>query len=203
MLLCIAVASPASAQRDRIRQAFAPAVTPFIGAMSFGMRSTEVADGAEFEYANGIALGVQLDRPLTRRTGLLVTLAATPLSRVVRRLDGVIVDLDRTLVGGLDLGLAGRLKPGAPLFVYVGGGAALATHGATRETSGFVAEPRGSVGLGIDLMRLEHTGVRLLYLAHFTKPASPDDARWSAKSSAFDQTFAIGGRIMLGKRSAP
>jgi hypothetical protein len=193
ILLFVAVAAPASAQRDRIRQAFAPAITPVIGAMGFGLRSTEVADGADFEYSNGIALGLQLDRPLTRRTGLLLTLAATPLSRVVRRQDDVIADL----------GIAGRLKPGAPLFVYVGGGAALATHGATREPSGFVAEPRGTVGLGVDLMRLEHTGVRLLYLAHFTKPASPEDARWSAKSSAFDQTFAIGGRVMLGQRSAP
>jgi hypothetical protein len=198
-LLLLAVAAPASAQRERvIRQAFAPAITPFLGAAGFGVRTVAVSDGAGFDYNNGLTLGVQLDRPLTRRTGLVGTVAVTPLSRVVGTRDVTSADLDRTVVAGLDLGIAGRLKPAAPLFVYVGGGALLATKRAAGDTEGFGAEPRLSAGVGIDLMRFDRAGFRLLYLAHWAKPSTPDDARWTAKSTAFDQTMAVGGRYMLG-----
>lgn len=199
MLLLVAAAAPAHAQRDRvIRQAFAPAITPFFGVTGFGVRTTDASDGADFDYANGMAVGVQLDRPLTRRTGLLGTVSISPLTRVVGTLGPAVIDFERTLVGGLDLGLAGRLKPGAPLFVYLGGGATLATRRAARESDGFGADPRVTAGLGIDLMRLERTGFRLLYMAHWVKPGTPDESRWVAKSTAFDQTFAIGGRLTLG-----
>lgn len=200
LLLAIA-ATPALAQRERvIRQAFAPAITPFFGTTGFGQRTTDVNDGAGFDYANSFALGVQLDRPLTRRTGLLATLAVTPLTRVVRTLGPEVIDYERTVVGGLDLGIAGRLKPAAPLFVYVGGGAVLATKRAVVDRGGFGADPRASAGVGIDLMRLERTGFRLLYLAHWVRPSTPDASRFAAKSTAFDQTIALGGRLMLGAR---
>jgi hypothetical protein len=205
MLLLAAAATPARAQRDRvIRQAFAPAITPFFGASGFGVRTTRVLDGARFDYGNGVDFGVQVDHPLTRRTGLLATIDVTPLTRVIGTRKPTVADLDRTIVGGVDLGLAGRIKPGAPLFVYVGGGATMATKRATGDPAGFVAEPRATAGVGIDFMRFERTGFRLLYLAHFIKPSSPDASLWTAKSSAFDQTFAIGGRMMLGAgRSRP
>jgi hypothetical protein len=197
MLVLVVAATPARAQRV-VRQAFAPAITPFFGATGFGARTTDLASDARYDYANGFAIGVQLDRPLTRRTGILATIALTPLTRVVGTQEPAIIDLDRTLVAGLDVGLAGRLKPGAPLFVYAGGGATLATRSAALEPGGFDADPRGTVGFGIDLMRLERTGFRFLYLAHWVKPSTPDESRWLARSSAFDQTIAIGGRLMLG-----
>lgn len=199
MLLLLAAAAPLPAQSDRvIRQAFAPAVTPIIGAAGYGERTVAATDGTRFDYNNGLTLGVQLDRPLTRRTGLMGTVAITPLTRVVGTRDIATADLDRTVVAGLDLGIAGRLKPAAPLFVYLGAGALLATKRPAAETDGFGAEPRATAGVGIDLMRRERTGFRLLYLAHWAKPSSPDDARWAAQSTAFDQTMAIGGRYMLG-----
>jgi hypothetical protein len=197
MLLLAAAAMPARAQRV-IRQAFAPAITPFFGATGFGVRTTDPAGSAEYDYANGFGIGVQLDRPLTRRTGLLATVAVTPLTRVVGTQKPAIIDLDRTVVAGLDLGIGGRLKPNAPLFVYAGGGATLATKTAGLEPGGFGADPRGTLGLGIDLMRHERTGFRFLYMAHWVKPSSPDEAQWPAKSTAFDQTIAIGGRLTLG-----
>ena len=201
----LAVAAPAHAQRERvIRQAFAPAITPLFGTTGFGQRMTDVESGAGFDYANSFALGVQLDRPLTRRTGLLATLAVTPLTRVVRTQGPEVIDYERAVVGGVDLGIAGRLKPAAPLFVYVGGGAVLATNNAVREPEGFEIDPRGTAGVGIDLMRLERTGFRLLYLAHWVKPSSPDEAQWVAKSSAIDHTIVVGGRLMLGRgRTTP
>ena len=206
MLLLVAVAAPAAAQRERviIRQAFEPAITPFIGASGFGVRTVGVSDGAEFDYNNGFVLGVQVDRPLTRRTGLLVTATVTPLTRVVGTNKPTIAELAKTVVGGVDLGIAGRLKPGAPLFVYVGGGVSMASNEAVLEPQGFVADPRASVGIGIDVMRFERTGFRFLYLAHFVKPSTPDETQYTAQSSAFDQVFAIGGRMMLGKgRTTP
>lgn len=199
MLLLLAAATPARAQRERvIRQAFAPAITPFFGVTGFGVRTTDVSDGVRFDYGNGMAIGVQLDRPLTRRTGLLATVSVTPLTRILGTREPDVRDFDRTVVAGLDLGIAGRLKPGAPLFVYLGGGGTLATKRAVREPDGFGAEPRATAGVGIDLMRLERTGFRLLYLAHWVKPGTPDASRWVASSTAFDQTFAIGGRLALG-----
>ena len=199
MLLLVAAAAPARAQRERvIRQAFAPAITPFFGVTGFGVRTTDVSDDARFDYANGMAVGVQFDRPLTRRTGLLATVAITPLTRVIGTREPDVRDFDRTVVAGLDLGIAGRLKPSAPLFVYLGGGGTLATKRAVREPDGFGADPRATAGIGIDVMRLERTGFRLLYLAHWVKPTTPDASRWVAKSTAFDQTVAIGGRLMLG-----
>jgi hypothetical protein len=202
MLLLAAAATPACAQRA-IRRAFTPAITPFIGASGFGVRTTDPDGTAEFDYANGIVIGVQVDRPLTRRTALLATAALTPLSHVVGTQRAAVIDLERTLVAGLDLGFAGRLKPGAPLFVYAGGGATLATKTAVQEPGGFVANPRGTLGFGIDLMRHERTGFRFIYLAHWVKPSTPDAARWVAKSTAFDQTIAIGGRLTLGTEETP
>ena len=199
LLFLAAAATPGFAQRDRaIRQAFTLAITPFVGATGFGERTTATLDGARYDYANGAAIGAQFDTPLTRRTGFLATVALTPITRVVGTLGPAVIDLDRALVAGVDLGFAGRLKPSAPLFVYLGGGATLATKRAAREPDGFGAEPRATAGFGIDLMRLERTGFRFLYMAHWVKPGTPDESRWVAKSTAFDQTFAIGGRLTLG-----
>jgi hypothetical protein len=202
MLLLAVAATPARAQRA-IRRAFAPAITPFFGATGFGVRTTEVAGDADFDFANSFAIGVQLDHPLTRRTGVIATAALTPLTRVIATQGQAIADLDRTVVAGLDVGLAGRLKPGAPLFVYAGGGATLSSRTPAFEPGGFGASPRGTLGFGIDFMRLERTGFRFIYMAHWVKPSSPDESRWTAKSSAFDQTIAVGGRLMLGAEAAP
>ena len=202
-LFLLAVAAPADAQRDRvIRQAFAPSITPFIGATGFGVRTVGVSDDTHFDYANGLAIGLQADRPLTRRTGLQGTFMLSPLTRVVATNGPAVGDLDRTVVGAIDLGIAGRLKPGAPLFVFAGGGATMALKRAALEPDGFGADPHASVGVGLDFMRFERTGFRIMYLAHFVKPSSPDEAQWTAKSSAYDQVVAIGGRMMLGKESA-
>lgn len=196
----VVVAAPAAAQSDRvIHQAFAPSITPFVGATGFGTRTTQVSDGAKFDYNNGVAFGVQLDHPLTRRTGLIATASITPFTRVIGTRGSTVVDLDKAVVGGIDLEFAGRLKPNAPLFVYVGGGAVLATKQAVFAPDGFEADPRASVGVGLDFVRHEDFGVRFMYLAHWVKPSSPDESLWTAESSAFDQTFMLGARIRLGK----
>lgn len=199
VLLLLAAAVPAGAQRPRVfRRAFEPAVTTFFGATGHGDRTEDLLDGAAFDYNNGLAIGVQLDRPLTRRTALLGTVSFTPLSRVIFTRETFTGRLDRAMVAGLDAGFAGRLKPAAPLFAYVGGGATLATRRAARETDGFSVEPRASAGLGLDLVRFDKAGVRVMYLAHYVIPGTPDESRWVAKSSAFDWTAFVGGRYTLG-----
>lgn len=206
LLPIVAAAAPAAAQQSTassrvFRRAFEPAVTPFLAATGFGDRTTDPVSNATYDYNNGLALGVQLDRPLTRRTALLVTGSVTPLSRVIVSRPDFEGKLDRALVGGVDLGFAARLKPAAPLFVYVGGGATMASRRAAGETDGFAVEPRVSGGLGIDLMRFERTGVRLMYIGHYVIPGTPDEARFPAESSTFDQTIILGGRYMLGAGS--
>lgn len=182
-------------------RAFAPAVTPFIGVSDFGARTRgDYVDGAdaEFDYNNGLALGVQVDRPLTRRTAFIGTLSVTPLSRVTAEVSTGIGELDRTVVAGIDLGFAGRLKPAAPLFAYLGGGGVFATKRAAGETDGTSFEPRASAGLGLDLMRRERAGFRVMWIAHLAFPGTPDEARWVAESSTVDHTIILGGRFTLG-----
>lgn len=189
----------ADAQGPRIvRRAFEPAVTLLFGAAGFGERTVDLADDARFEFANSIAVGVQLDQPLSRRTALLGTVMLAPLTRVDAERGIEVRELDRTLAVGLDVGIAARLKPVAPLFVYAGGGGLLTTKRAAAETDGTGFDPRVTGGIGFDVMRLERTGFRFMYLAHVTFPGTPDDARWEAKSSTFDQTIVIGGRYTLG-----
>jgi hypothetical protein len=204
LLLLAAAAVPAGAQRARIlRRAFEPAVTTFLGATGHGDRTEDLLDGAMLDYNNGLALGVQLDRPLTRRTALLGTVSLTPLSRVMFTGNGFTGKLDRAQLFGADAGVAARLKPSAPLFAYVGGGAMMATKRAARDTEGFSVEPRASAGLGLDVARLDKAGVRVMYIAHYVVPGTPDETRWSARSSAFDWTAFIGGRYTLGNWGGP
>lgn len=199
MLMLAATAAPADAQRSRVlRRAFEPAVTPLFGLTGFGERTTDLQDNTRFDFANGMAVGVQVDRPLSRRTALMGTVVLSPLTRVNATRGDQVGDLDKTLAAGLDLGIAARLKPAAPLFVYAGGGGVVSTKRAAGDTEGTGFDPRVTGGIGIDIMRSERTGFRFLYLAHMTFPGTPDAARWEAKSSAFDQTIVIGGRYTLG-----
>lgn len=182
-------------------RAFQPAITPFIGVSGFGVRTRgDFVDGAdaEFDYNNGIALGVQVDRPLTRRTAFVGTLSVTPLSRVNAEFSTGISELERTLVAGVDLGFAGRLKPAAPLFAYLGGGGVFATRRAAGEMDGSSFEPRASAGLGLDLLRRERAGVRIMWIAHLVFPGTPDESRWVAESSTLDHTLILGGRWTVG-----
>lgn len=201
------VAAPAGAQSSfALRRGFERAITPFIGATGFGARTTGVAtqNGApgDFGYNNGLALGAQADLPLTRRTAVMATLAITPVSHVTLTYGtGGVASLDRTMLAGLDVGLAGRLKPGAPLFAYVGGGGLLATHRAAGEGAGAGVDPRASAGLGVDFGRHTRSGVRLMYLAHLAFPTTPDAAQFPARSSAFDFTVFLGGRFTFGPDS--
>ena len=194
-----ATATPAAAQRSRIvRRAFDPSVTVLLGTSIFGERTTALEGGASFDYNNGLVLGVQFDRPLTRRTALMGTVTVAPLSRVAATVQEAVGELDRTLIAGLDLGFAARIKPAAPLFAYVGGGGVLATKRAAGDTDGTAFDPRVTGGLGVDLLRSERTGLRIMYLAHVVFPSTPDAATWEAKSTTLDHTIVLGGRVTLG-----
>jgi hypothetical protein len=196
----VVTAVPAGAQeRSRVlRRAFDPSVTPLFGIATFGARTVDLQSERAFEFANSVAFGVQLDRPLTRRTALMGTATLAPFTRVAGVVGGSVAELEKALVAGMDVGIAARLKPAAPLFAYLGGGGVLSTRRAAAETDGTGFDPRASAGLGIDVMRFERTGFRFMYIAHLVFPGTPDATRWEAKSSVFDRTIVVGGRYTLG-----
>lgn len=193
------LAAPLGAQRT-IRRAFEPAITPFVGASNFDTRVRDSA-GATFDYNNGIAFGVQLDHPLTRRAALIGTLALTPVTHVDQRVevDGgdATFEHGNAVVAGLDAGFAGRLKPSAALFGYVGGGLVLATRPPVADGSGMQVDPRATIGVGLDLARRASTGVRVMFLQHLTFPRTSEPG-YEAESVARDWTFVLGGRFTLG-----
>lgn len=194
-------ADPASAQRP-LRRAFEPAVTPFVAGTGFGdrVRSTTTVL-AEYDYNNGVGLGIQAERPWTRRTALMTTLAVTPLTHVTRTYNGAVSDRARILVLGLDAGIAGRLKPSAAVFGYLGGGATVATSPPSEDLSGIHAEPRLSFGIGFDAMRRERTGFRLAYLGHYVFTRSPG-TDYVTRGDTMDWTFILGGRYTFGEWGA-
>lgn len=203
-LACVAVATllaaaPAGAQRVFSR-AFEPAVTPFVGISDYGYRAT--TGSARAEYNNSLNIGIQGERPLSRRTALMGTLIVAPLTRVQARVgQDDLFEYDRALSVGGDVGIAARLKPAAPAFGYLGAGFHAATRGMDPEgDDGMVFEPRGTFGAGLDLARRARTGVRILWLGHYTVPAAPQDAEQllRKKAGTFDWTLLLGFRHTLG-----
>ena len=194
MVLC---ADAASAQRQ-LRRAFEPAVTTFIAGTGFGdrVRSATVAVD-HYDYNNGIGIGVQAERPWTRRTALMGTVALTPLTHVTRTFNETVGDVARIAIVGLDGGVAGRLKPSAPVFGYLGAGAVVATRPPSEDLSGLHAEPRVTLGVGYDALRRERAGFRVGYLVHhvFTRAPSAD---YVAESGSRDWTLYLGGRYTFG-----
>ena len=198
MVLC---ADAASAQRV-IRQAFEPAVTPFLGATGFDLRVRSLESSAfRFGYDNGVVVGVQLERPWTRRTALMGSVSLAPLSHVVEDVADGGRDLERVAVLGVDAGVAGRLKPSAAIFGFAGGGAMLATRPPGNALSGVHVEPRLTLGVGLDAGRRSRTGVRFAYLAHYVFTHSPN-AAYSSEGNALDWTFVLGLRRTLGTGGA-
>ena len=193
-MLC---ADAASAQRQ-LRRAFEPAATYFIAGTGFGDRVHAAAATADqYDYNNGIAIGVQGERPWTRRTALMGTVAITPLSRVTRTFNETVGDRARIAIVGLDLGVAGRLKPSAPVFGYLGGGAVVATRPPSEDLSGLHGEPRVTLGVGYDALRRERAGFRVAYFAHhvFTRAPNSD---YVAEGGSRDWTLILGGRWTFG-----
>jgi hypothetical protein len=191
-------ARSAHAQFDRATRAFEPAIVPFVGFAGFGDRLDD-AERSHFQYNASLAIGAQLQHPLTRRTALLGTLALAPLSHVIEnRADHSVVSHQRVMLSTLDVGFAGRLKPAVPVFGYLGAGAVAATRPPEPDVDGVQVEPRVSVGAGVDLMRGSSGGLRVAYTAHFAVPRSPDPT-YGTLSHAYDWTLLVGGRITLGR----
>lgn len=191
-------ADTASAQRQ-LRRAFEPAVTPFIAGTGFGARvRSTTSTVADYDYNNGVAIGALVERPWTRRTAVMGLVSATPLTHVTRTFNEAVSDRARVVVFGLDAGVAGRLKPSAAVFGYVGGGATVGTKPPSEDLSGLHAEPRATVGVGYDAMRRERTGFRVAYFGHYVFTRSPGADYATVGSSAMDWTLVLGGRYTFG-----
>lgn len=195
----------AGAQRP-VRRAFAPALTPFAGISAFGARTEGPAPGtAANDYTNSLVFGVQAERPLTRRTGLMGTLAVSPFTRVTAHTGSVIAEGPRARAIAVDGGIAGRFKPSAPVFGFVGAGGVMFSRparipdGANPEAGGAIVEPRATAGVGLDFLRREQDGFRVMWLGHLAVPRVAGDDRYTSNSAAFDWTLVIGGRLSLGR----
>jgi hypothetical protein len=197
-----AVAAPvAAAQEARLQPAFPRALTPWIGLRSYGDRLTE-ASGAEFYYSSSLTIGVHGERPLSRRVGLYADLGVSPLTKQAAKLGDVEEVTERVLVGAVDVGLAGRLKPAVPVYFFAGGGVVLGAKSPVRGSDGSSVEPQLSLGAGYDAAAFGAWNVRTELALHLVKPSNPDENVLDAKSVARDWSFRIGLRYAPSRRGA-
>jgi hypothetical protein len=193
--------APLGAQLDRPRVAFEPALTPWIGVRNFGTRVVDPIVGS-YKLKGSLALGLRGDRPLTRRTGLLVDLSVAPLSGQEGAIRGGSTTFDADIIVlAADIGIGGRLKPAAPVFFYVGGGVLRASKYAIPRTPGAPVEPQGSFAVGYDGAQHGRWNFRAVYGGHFVRPADPGTADASGKSLAYDWDLQLGARYAFRRVS--
>ena len=189
----------------RYARAFERAVTFTFGASSYGERLSRAGGDSRYRPASSFVLGTWFDQPITRRTGLLIGLAVAPVSgqrEYSPPPEPFELTKGRLIVATADVGLAGRLKPSAPVFFMVSGGVLATTKGLTGiealEPEKKLVEPHGSFTIGIDGKRRQRWGWRMLYVNRWTFPKSNGEADFSAPSTAHDWTFQIGLRRTYG-----
>ena len=191
-------AHAAEAQAERARRAFEPSVSLTFSPKLFGTR-LEGPGGDEFSYKSSVGLSLWGELPVTRRTGLLAAVTASPFSK--QRVDGgagnVVVDQTVVLVSA-DVGVGARFKPAAPVFFFLGGGVVSASRYAAPQADGGSVEPQGTVAVGYDARRRGPWNFRALYTGHVVKPADPEAPDISPSSTAFDWTIQLGGRYTFG-----
>ena len=201
-LLALAVAlcaHPLRAQFERPTRAFETAVVPAIGFAGFGERFEDIRR-SRFQYNASLALGAQLQRGLTRRTGVMATVLLAPLSHVLENgADESTIVGSRAIIGVVDAGVAGRLKPRVPVYGYLGGGMLVGTRPPATATTGSYLEPRATFGFGVDAMRGSRGGLRVTYLGHVAFPHDPGGVPYARERSVYDWTLLAGARIPLGR----
>jgi hypothetical protein len=206
-MMSLSVAT-AAAQIARTAPAFVPSVSPVIGVGSFGAR--QALGSRDARYRGSLTVGVRGDLPLTRRIGLLGTVAIVPFARQ-RTEDDVGAELhERVTILRADAALGWRFIPRAPVFFFGGGGVMAATKPAYPEFDDSVIEPRALLGLGYDRQSSGRWNFRILATGFFTSPAEPEPLSWvgpggvppvRTKSTAFDWTLEVGGRYTFPRGS--
>ena len=202
LLLASALAAvPAAAQTPRVRRAFEPAISPWIGMRNFGDRAKSVS-GARTSYGGSYAIGATLDLPMSRRTAFRADLHVAPSAN--QRLDETngIVSYDDAIGTQLTAGVAAKLRPQAPVFFFLGGGVLAMSKKSVADAEGSTIEPVGNFGFGYDGARVGAWNVRALVQGNVVKPADPDSPGFAATGVAFDWVIGLGARRTFGRTVA-
>lgn len=206
LLALVAGALPAAAQ-ERVpppATAFPPSITTSIGLAAFSPRYESSVTGSEYSYGSSVSISLRADYPLTRRVGLSAEAMVAPLAkqRVETPNFGRTVG-DDIIVYGIHAGLAGRLKPGAPVFFQVGGGLTTASKHAHPEADGSPMEPHAGLTIGYDGSVFGRANIRVTYSARLASVDAPDDVTvpLDEKSMAFDQVVQVGLRFVPSRVS--
>jgi len=215
LLFAAAIASPdaAGAQADasaqptalvRVRRAFEPALTAWLGTTKFGSRTYDA--NATYGYASSITVGATVDLPLTRRTGLMIDASVLPGSKQEASSGAGLGSYTArsAVVATADAGLAGRLKANVPVFLFAGVGMLHSSRVPSPFGTGSTTEPRGTIALGYDagLGSASRAGLRAVVAAHFAKPGDSGVADETTKSITTDYSFRLGLRWRLSGGAA-
>ena len=177
--------------------AFAPSITTSLGFAAFSPRYVAPATGTDYSFGSSLAMTARADYPLTRRLGFSGELMVAPLAK--QRSEHP--EFGRMVAGnitvfGVHAGLAGRLKPAAPVFFQVGAGLTMATKHAVPGAEGRPMEPHAGFTVGYDGAQFGRTNVRVTYSARLAVPDMPDDVTLDKKSVSFDHVLQVGLRFV-------
>ena len=200
LLAMLATAGSLSAQTTPPLRAFPTAVSAALGLASFDPRVTE-NEVASYAYKGSLLVSLRYDQPITRRTGLLLSLATAPLSQQRGESDVSTVLTDAVVIGIADVAAGFRFKPTAPVFFSAGGGMTYATRRAYPDASGAATEPHALFAIGYDAKSSNSWNVRTVFSNRFIIPSEDDQPETERKSFAHDWTLEIGGRYVFGKRA--
>ena len=202
-LALLAAITSASAQ-ERVpppATAFAPSITTSLGFAAFAPRYEAPVSRTEYSFGSSLAITARGDYPLSRRLGVSGELMVAPLAK--QRLEnpefGRTV-ADNITVFGFHAGLAGRLKPAAPVFFQLGGGLTMATKHAYPDADGSAMEPHAGLTVGYDGGAFGRANIRVTYSARLAFVDAPDNlpdaATVEEKSSALDHVVQVGLRFV-------
>jgi hypothetical protein len=198
-------AAAAQSAEPRVTQAFASALIWSAGPRFYGARQATRVD--QIKFSTGPAFEARLQHPLSRRTGFMTGVQLAPQAKQERMgSDGTSLNPGaKAPLASLDAGLAARLKPGAPVYGYVGAGALVATKGPDPldSASGTHVEPQGTFGVGFDSHPGRRVGLRIVYAGFVSKPKSSSVADiLETKTIAYDWTIMLGARVGFHRSEA-
>jgi len=208
LLVLTTLASPPSvlAQFPDDRRAFEPAITPWLGLASYGVRLS--SGGGKASYSGSVTAGARAEMPLTRRVGLMASASISPLAE--QKFESVITSqfVNRAPVYRADVGFGWRFKPRAPVFFYGGGGIVGATKTAYPDYDESALDPNVAFAIGFDRARTGRLSFRAVYASYLVFPSAPSPSSATgntaldvqAKSAVYDWTLELGGRYALGGR---
>ena len=196
----------ATAPLPRYRRAFEPSVSVMLGASSYGERLSRAQGDFRYRPGSSFLVALWADRPLTRRTGLVAGLAVAPISGQVEDQPppaDASVSYERLALATADLGIAGRLKPSAPVFFMLGGGVLLTTKGVSNILPNErLVEPHADFTIGMDGKRRQRWGWRVLYVNRWAFPRGVGASGFESPTTAHDWNVQVGARRMLGDLAA-